>query len=387
MTDIHDMKMAEAALRDIDRKKNEFLATLAHELRNPLAPLRNGLQLIKLAKNDPAAIEQARPMMERQLGQMVRLIDDLMDLTRITQGKIVLQKKRLALSAVVRNAVDTSRPLVEAASHELILDVPDEPIYVDGDEVRLSQIITNLLNNSAKYTQDGGRIQLTVARQASDAVISVKDNGVGIPAPMLPKVFEMFTQVDRSLEKSQGGLGIGLSIVQQLVEMHGGTINAHSDGHGLGSTFVVRLPVVLSLAQPHRADEAEAGAKPAARRRILVVDDNRDAAISLAMMLKIMGNDTQTAHDGLEAIDVAAAFRPDVILLDIGMPKLNGYDACRRIRQQPWGQSIVLVACTGWGQAEDKHMAQDAGFNSHLTKPIDPADLGKLLAELQASTA
>jgi CheY-like chemotaxis protein/anti-sigma regulatory factor (Ser/Thr protein kinase) len=253
-----------------------------------------------------------------------------------------------------------------------------------SDQTRLAQVFSNLLNNAAKYTDRGGNIRLAVERQGSDVVVTVADNGVGIPAPMLPKIFEMFTQVDRTLEKSQGGLGIGLNIVKRLVEMHGGSITAESGGNGMGSTFTVRLPVVLSLANDQPGKEADDRTMLAPRRRILIVDDNRDAALSLAMMLNLMGNETQTAHDGLEALDVAAMFKPDVILLDIGMPKLNGYDACRRIREQPWGKNVVIVACTGWGQEEDKRRAQDAGFNFHMVKPVDPAALENLLAELQA---
>jgi PAS domain S-box-containing protein len=376
----------EQALKEADRKKDEFLATLAHELRNPLAPLRTGLQVMKLAKNDTRVVEQSRVMMERQLEQMVRLIDDLLDLSRISRGKIVLHKTRTLLATVIRNAVETSRPLIEQGGHDLTLHVPDEPIYVEADETRLSQAVGNLLNNAAKYTERAGRIQLAVERQGSDAVVTVTDNGVGIPAHMLPRVFDMFTQVDQSLEKARGGLGIGLSLVQRLVEMHGGSIEAESGGHGMGSTFTVRLPVVLALASASPSDEADARALPTARRRILIVDDNRDAAISLAMMLNLMGNETQTAHDGLEGVEVAAAFRPDVILLDIGMPKLNGYDACRRIRGEPWGKNVVLVACTGWGQEGDKRKSREAGFNFHLVKPIDGAALENLLAGLQATT-
>jgi signal transduction histidine kinase len=376
----------EQALKDADRRKDEFLATLAHELRNPLAPLRTGLQVMKLARNDVKAVEQSRTMMERQVEQMVRLIDDLLDLSRISRGKITLQKTRTSLATAVRNAVETSRPLIEAAGHDLTLDVPDELIYVDADEIRLAQVFANLLNNAAKYTDRGGSIRLAVERQGSDAVVTVEDNGVGIPAHMLPKVFEMFTQVDQSLEKSQGGLGIGLSIVKQLVEMHGGSIEAASGGHGMGSTFTVRLPVVLSLATDQPGDQDDEKAMPTARRRILVVDDNRDSALSLAMMLNLMGNETQTAYDGLEAVDVAAAFKPDVILLDIGMPKLNGYDACRRIREQPWGKNVVVAACTGWGQDQDKQKAQAAGFTLHMVKPVDPAALENVLAGLQMMT-
>jgi DNA-binding response OmpR family regulator len=374
------------ALREADQKKDEFLTTLAHELRNPLAPLRNGLQVMKLARSDGPAVEQARTMMERQLGQMVRLIDDLLDVSRISRGKVELRKERVALETVIQHAIETSRPLIENGGHDLNINVPPDPIYVDADLTRLAQVFANLLNNAAKYTERGGGITLAVQRQGSDAVVSVRDTGVGIPAHMLPKVFEMFTQVDRSLERSQGGLGIGLTLVKRLVEMHGGTVAAKSEGHGRGSEFVVRLPVVLSLVGHEPSGEAEP-VRTTARRRILVVDDNRDSATSLAMMLKIMGNETQTAYDGLEALDVGAAFRPDVALLDIGMPKLNGYDAARRIREQPWGKNIVLVALTGWGQEEDRRRSREAGFNTHMVKPVEPAALEKLLAGLQAETA
>jgi PAS domain S-box-containing protein len=373
-------------LRDADKRKDEFLATLAHELRNPLAPLRNGLQILKRVGNAPGPVEQARGMMDRQLGHMIRLIDDLMDLSRISRGKITLRKERVELGKVVTQAVETSRPLFEENDHALTIQVPPRPICVDADVTRLAQVFANLLNNAAKYTERGGRILLSVERLEASAVVRVQDTGVGIPAHMLPQLFEMFTQVDRSLERSRGGLGIGLSLVKQLVEMHGGSVEAHSEGHGLGSEFVVRLPVVLAVEFERPAEENEP--QPAAiERRILVVDDNRDAAVSLALMLKLQGNQTRTAHDGLEAVAEAEAFRPDVVLLDIGMPKLNGYDAARRIREQPWGQRMVLVALTGWGQEEDRRRSLEAGFNHHLVKPVDPAALEKLLASLGSGTA
>ena len=384
--DVTDSKLAAEALVEADRKKDEFLATLAHELRNPLAPLRNGLQIMKLAGGDAAAVEKSRSMMERQVGQMSHLIDDLMDLSRISRGKIALQKMRLKLAEAVQDAVDTARPLIEERGHELVVDVPPEPLYVDADRTRLSQILGNLLNNAAKYTDRGGRIRVAVERQGSDVVVAVEDNGVGIPAHLLTTVFDMFAQVDRSLEKSQGGLGIGLNIVKRLVEMHDGSIVAESDGHGAGSRFVVRLPVVLTVTTERPDDHNGVPKVKPARRRILVVDDNVDGADSLAEMLRIMGNETQTAHDGLEAVDVAAAFRPDVILMDIGMPRLNGYEACRRIRGEPWGRNVIIVAQTGWGQEDDKRKSQDAGFNFHMVKPVDPAALEKMLAGLKATT-
>jgi len=385
--DVTKRKLAEDALKEADRRKDEFLATLAHELRNPLAPIRNGLQVMKLAKNNAEAIEHSRAMMERQLAQMIRLIDDLLDVSRISRGKVELKRERVDLAKVVQQAVENSRPLIEQGGHELVVDVSPDPIYVDADVTRLAQVYANLLNNAAKYTEPGGHIRLTVERTGSDAVVTVGDNGVGIAAHMLPKVFELFTQVDRSLEKSQGGLGIGLSLVKGLVEMHGGSVEARSDGHGTGSEFVVRVPVVLSVLGEIRGEGGSESIESGDRHRILVVDDNRDGAESLAMMLTLMGNELRTAHDGLEALDVAAAFRPDLILLDIGMPRLNGYDTARRIRAQPWGKNTVLVALTGWGQEEDRQKTHDAGFNAHMVKPVDLAALEILLANLKAQTA
>jgi PAS domain S-box-containing protein len=373
-------------LAEANRRKDEFLATLAHELRNPLAPLRNGLQIMKLAAGNPDAVEKSRGMMERQVGQMTHLIDDLMDLSRISGGKIVLQKARLNVSVAVQDAVDISRPLIEERGHELVIDVSPEPLYVDADRTRLAQVFGNLLNNAAKYTETGGRIRVAVERQGGDVVVAVEDNGVGIPAHMLTRVFDMFAQVDRSLEKSQGGLGIGLNIVKRLAEMHDGGIVTESGGHGAGSRFVVRLPVALAVTTDRLDDHNEVPQAKPARRRILVVDDSRDGATSLAEMLGIMGNDTQTAFDGLEAVAVAEAFRPDVILMDIGMPRLNGYEACRRIREQPWGRNIIMVAQTGWGQEDDKRKSQEAGFDSHMVKPVDPAALETILATCWANT-
>lgn len=372
-------------LREADRRKDEFLAILAHELRNPLAPLRNGLQIIRLAEHDEEAVEQARLMMDRQLRQMVHLVDDLLDLSRISRGKIQLRKERIELGKIVQQAVETSRPLLDQGNHELTITVPSTPTYVDADITRLAQVFSNLLNNAAKYTERGGQIRLTVERTEADVVLTVKDNGIGIPAHLLPNVFEMFTQIDGNLERSQGGLGIGLSIVKRLVEMHGGAVEAKSEGHGMGSEFIVRLPLAPSVL-PTRSDD---GAAPRStnRCRILVADDNRDAAMSLAMMLKLMGNEAQAAHDGLEAVDVAAKFRPDLVLLDIGMPRLNGYDTARQIRQQSWGKEMVLVALTGWGQEEDRRKSHEAGFDFHLVKPVEFAALNNLLAKLRSDKA
>ena len=371
-------------LREADRRKDEFLALLAHELRNPLAPIRNAVQIIRLS-TEQAALEQARTLIERQLGQMVRLVDDLMDVSRISRNKLELRKEPVELSSVVQSAVETIRPLIEQMGHDLTVTLPPPPVVIEADPVRLAQVFMNLLNNSAKYTERGGHIRLTAERQGSDVVVAVKDTGIGIPADKLPTVFDLFTQVEGSLSHSQGGLGIGLSLVKRLVEMHDGSVEAKSGGLGKGSTFSVRLPVLIAHSRPHGSGEKEAAA-PKSSLRILIVDDNRDNADSLGMMLRIMGNETQTAYDGEEAVAAAMAFRPDVILLDIGLPKLNGYEACRRIREHLWGDDVVLIALTGWGQEDDVRRSDEAGFDHHMVKPVNPDALMKLLAGLQAAT-
>jgi PAS domain S-box-containing protein len=379
--DMSRIKEVEQKLRDDDRRKDEFLATLAHELRNPLAPLRNGLQVLRMPTGDGDAFEQTRTMMERQLTQLVRLVDDLMDVSRISRGKIELRREQVDLAAVVKSAVETSRPVIEQMGHELAVTLPDDSVIVDVDLVRMAQVLMNLLNNSAKYTERGGRIWLLAERQGPDAVVVVRDTGIGIAAEALPGIFDMFSQVDPSLARSQGGLGIGLTLVKRIVQMHGGTIEAHSAGVGKGSEFLVRIPAVLDATGPV-VDMIEPQAHSTALR-ILVVDDNRDSADSLAMMLRVLGNDTRTAYDGEEAVAAAAEYRPDVILLDLGMPKLNGYDACRRIREQPFGKEIIVIAQTGWGQDEDRQRSQAAGFDHHLVKPLDPVAVTTLLADLE----
>jgi len=383
LVDITDRKEAENLLREADRNKNEFLAMLAHELRNPLAPIRTGLKTIQLAGTNSTIAEEARKMMERQLEHMVRLIDDLLDLSRITRRKIELRRTRISLQDVMQDAVETSRPFIEASGHRLTVTPPTRPVIVNADRVRLSQVIVNLLHNSAKYTEAGGHIELTVERQGTDAVIKVRDNGIGVSADMLPKIFDIFAQGHQTAERTQGGLGIGLSLVRGLVEMHGGRVEAYSEGPGKGSEFIVRLSVVgTALHEPLAADEDDAAASNSSKYRVLIVDDNEDSATSLSMMLKIMGHDTRAAHDGLQALDVADAFRPELILLDIGLPKLNGYEVCRRLRERPWGGEVVLIAVTGWGQDEDKRQSKEAGFNFHLVKPIDPDALEKLMSGL-----
>ena len=386
-TDIDDQRRTADELRDVaarlseaDRRKDEFLATLAHELRNPLAPIRNALQVMRLAPDDGETVEKARTMMERQIAQMVRLVDDLLDVSRISRGKLDLRLERVELAAVLSSALETSRPLIEAGGHALTVVLPPDPILLDADMTRLAQVFANVLNNAAKYSDPGGRIAVVAELRGDAAVVSVRDTGVGIPPDMIPTIFDLFTQVDRSLEKSQGGLGIGLSLVKRLVEMHGGTVEARSDGQGLGSEFAVRLPVIAGepTAEPPRPIGASEA--PSVRRRIAVADDNVDSAESLGQLLELLGNDVRTANDGMAAVALAAEFRPDVILLDIGMPKLNGYEACRRIREQPWGKTAVIIALTGWGQDDDRRLSKEAGFDHHLVKPVDPAELERLLA-------
>jgi PAS domain S-box-containing protein len=377
--DMSRIKEAENELKEADRRKDEFLATLAHELRNPLAPLRSGLEVMRLAGGDAGAVERARTMMERQLAQMVRLVDDLLDISRITRGKLRLRRERVDLAGVVRSAVEGSRPLIDAFAQQLAVALPPEPVELDADPVRLSQVFANLLTNAAKYSERGGHIWLTAERRGGEVAVSVKDTGIGIDAEHLPRLFEMFSQAAPALERSQGGLGIGLSLARGLVEMHGGTIEARSEGPGKGSEFIVRLPVA-DRSSDRGASPAGAGScSPTCR--ILVADDNRDAADSLAMMLRLLGHEVHAAYDGPEALEAAGWFRPDVALLDLGMPKLNGLEVARHIRGQPCGRGMFLVAVTGWGQEEDKRRAAEAGFDHHLTKPVEPAQLEKLLAE------
>jgi signal transduction histidine kinase/CheY-like chemotaxis protein len=382
-----ETRRALAALTESDRRKDEFLAILAHELRNPLAPIRNAVQIFRAMAPPVKELQWATEVIDRQVHQMTRLVDDLLDVSRITRGKIELRKERVELAAIVNSALEASRPGIEKWGHELTVSIPTEPIQLMADLTRLSQVILNLLNNAAKYMGRAGRIWLTAERQDDHALIRVKDTGIGIPAEMLPRIFDMFTQVDGSLERSEGGLGIGLTLAKRLVQMHGGTIEAHSEGPGTGSEFVVRLPVAVAVEGEEPRGEEGGGEMdvPPAMRRILVVDDNQDAAESLGMLLQMMGNEVRTAHDGPEAVEAAAAFRPDVVLLDIGLPKLNGYEVARRIREQDGGADRMLIALTGWGQEEDRRRSKEAGFDHHVTKPVEFADLQKLLMETDRS--
>ena len=375
------LRRSERALQESHRRKDEFLATLAHELRNPLAPISNAVELLRLQNTADTQLEEARDIIERQVRQLSRLVDDLLDMSRVTSGKISLQKKPVSLATIVTDAVESSRPLIEASLHTLTVTLPPGPVFLDGDAIRLVQVFSNLLTNAAKYTERGGHIWLTAERQNGEVMVSVVDTGIGIDAAHLPHIFEMFSQVAPSLERSQGGLGIGLSLVRGLVDLHGGSIEARSAGIGMGSEFIVRLPATESTGPTvHKTNGVKQASDSQRTCRILVVDDNRDAAKSLTMLLRAMGHETHTSHDGLEAIQAAATFRPEVALLDIGLPGMDGYEVARHIRQRAWGKRMVLAALTGWGQEEDKRRSMVAGFDHHLTKPVDPVALRTLLA-------
>lgn len=384
-TDITDLREAEEALRLADRRKDEFLATLAHELRNPLAPVRNALEIMKRAGGDRARIDQARSMMDRQMLHLERLVDDLLDVSRITRDKLELRRQRVDLAAVVQQAVETVRPQADANGQRIHVELPPAPIELDADAVRLGQVFSNLLSNACKYSDTGSEVWLSVEPRGERAIVTVRDNGQGIPPKMLDHIFEMFAQVPGPLDRPLVGLGIGLTLVRRLVEMHGGTVEAKSEGLGRGSTFVVELPVVAVLARPKPVAAPPAAAAKGVRRRILIVDDNRDAAESLAVLLSISGHETRTAHDGPESLRTAAAFRPDVVLLDIGLPGMNGYEVARQLRSEPTGAGLVLIALTGWGQDEDRRLSAEVGFDHHLVKPVHPGELGALIDQLPAS--
>jgi PAS domain S-box-containing protein len=375
-----ELRQIAARLSEADRRKDEFLATLAHELRNPLAPIRTGLDIVRSAKGVPPVVAEVHALFDRQTQQLVRLVDDLLDISRITQGRLHLAESTVKLQDVVQIALETAQPLVDAAGHTLTINVPDQPIYLYADPHRLAQVISNLLNNAVKYTPAKGQIWLSVTQQEDEAQISVEDSGVGIPKEQLEKVFEMFTQVDRPLEKGYTGLGIGLTLAKSMVEMHGGRITVESRGLGFGSKFHVQLPVTTQRsAAPPPVESVGATETPKKCRRILVVDDNRDAAETLGTMLRLSAHEVRTAGDGQEAIEVAEDFRPDVVFMDLGMPKMNGYEAGRHIRAQDWGRHVVLVALSGWGQEGDKRRTKEAGFDHHLVKPVELTDVQKLL--------
>jgi PAS domain S-box-containing protein len=359
-----------------DRQKNEFIALLAHELRNPLAPMRNSLHLLRMRGASEEIARHAREVLERQMQHLVRLVDDLLDVSRIIRGKIELRREVLDVAVAVARAIESARPAVETKGHELSVSLPEPAVWVQGDLERLAQIITNLLTNAAKYTDRGGRIAISVTRDGEDAVIRVRDTGVGIPADVLPRVFDLFVQGSGAAARSQGGLGIGLTLVKRLVEMHDGSVEANSAGNGSGSEFVVRLPAVLDSSA---SDDELPGAATVQKRRILVVDDNVDAAESIAMILQLDGYNVRCAYDGLAVLAVAREFHPDVVILDIGLPGLSGYEVARQLRDQPDFQRTLLIAVTGYGQEADRRSSKEAGIDHHLTKPVDPSTLQNLL--------
>lgn len=390
--DLTDRKLAEDALRRVaselsetDHRKSEFLATLAHELRNPLAPIRNGLHVLRLSKENPHQVEKVREMMDRQVTQMVRLVDDLLDVARINSGKIELKRERSELRKIVLSAVETSLPIIEASHHEILVSVAEESILLNVDAARISQILSNLLNNAAKYTPPGGRIALSAGVEGSKAVFSVTDTGIGIRTDEFAKVFDLFSQVRSETDRSQGGLGIGLSLVRRLVEMHGGTVSVASPGTNKGSTFTVFLPltdVVDAQATSGAQDQEAFSLVQDKKLRVLVVDDNNDAAHSLAALLKISGHTVRIANDGRHAFQLAEDFRPDVAFLDIGLPGMNGYELAAALRKTPGLQEIMLIALTGWGAKADLVHAHTAGFDHHLTKPANLDAVDRLLLRI-----
>ncbi|MBA2113510.1 PAS domain-containing hybrid sensor histidine kinase/response regulator [Bremerella alba] len=380
-----ELRTVAAQLSDADRRKDEFLATLAHELRNPLAPIRMGLELMKMASDDRELLNETRETMERQTKQLISLVDDLLDVSRVTRGRLNLRKADIKISDILESAVETSQPLIDDSKHRLeVINNNDITIHVDPN--RLAQVVSNLLNNAAKYTPDGGKITLSVEQADPHHVaIEVRDTGIGIPADMVESIFMMFTQVDRSIERRYSGLGIGLTLVKSLVEMHGGTVSVTSEGKGKGSQFTVILPIREEDQPTQQIELPIEGLSPAkVKSRVLVVDDNKAAADMLSKVVKMLGNTVETAEDGQQAIEMAQEFQPEIILMDLGMPKMNGYEAARYIRQQDWGKNILLIALTGWGQQEDRERTKDAGFDHHLVKPADPAELQRMINQYRS---
>ena len=380
--EVAERARVEQALKEADRNKDEFLAVLAHELRNPLAPITNALRLMRMCVDDPQTQGRSREVIERQLSQLTRLVDDLLDVSRITRGKITLTRERVAVARLIEHAVETVQPLMQEHEQVLILEGPAHALWVDGDPLRLAQALGNILGNAAKYTPRGGRITLSVTAEGSEAAIRIRDDGIGIPAERLPLIFDLFTQLDRSGDQPQSGLGIGLALVRRLIEMHGGRVSASSEGAGRGSEFIVRLPLLPPQVQPHEEQPASLASAASAPRRILLADDNADAVETLGSVLRLLGHEVFSAADGRSALETAARCRPDVALLDIGMPLLDGYEVARQIRAQPWGRKVVLFALTGWGQEADRRRSEEAGFDSHFVKPINLENFAEVLATL-----
>jgi signal transduction histidine kinase/ActR/RegA family two-component response regulator len=380
--ELEERRRAEEELREANQRKDEFLATLAHELRNPLAPIRNSLNILRLAGHDNGSAGRVHEMMERQVNHMVRLVDDLLDVSRVSRGKIELRKEPVELAAVVRSAVELSKPFVDGGKHQLAISLPAEPLTVFGDPVRLTQVVGNLLNNAAKFTETGGQIWLTVRAEGSDAVISVRDTGIGIPPDFLPKVFDLFTQNDRRASRKYGGLGIGLSLVRSLVLAHEGTVEARSPGLLQGSEFVVHLPLTTQTPQPPNQARRQPVYDFHLSGKILVVDDNRDAAQTLGTLLRRSGAEVIVAESGPVALEAFQKHRPTIALIDIGMPGMDGNEVARRVRLAPETRNATLIALTGWGQDDDRRRCREAGFNHHLVKPVDLDALQELLASI-----
>jgi len=382
--DVTERKRAEQSLKEADRAKNEFLATLAHELRNPLSPIRNATEILRLRGDASPELQWALDVIDRQMQHMTRLVDDLLDISRITMNRLELRREPIDVGEIVKDAVEACRPILDDCEHRLTVTV-DPQIVVDADRERLAQVVANLLHNAAKYTERGGSILIAACREGADAVIVVRDTGIGIPGDKLATIFEMFAQLNPAFERTQSGLGIGLTLARRLVQMHGGTIHARSAGAGLGSEFTIRIP----LAKPPGDEEAVRSTGPRAvprtALRVLVVDDKDDSAKSLGMLLEMTGNQVRIAQDGAAAVREAGEFRPHAVVLDIGMPRMNGYDAARAIRREPWGRDVYLIALTGWGQDIDRVRSRDAGFDLHLVKPVAPSEILERLAQLQRS--
>lgn len=381
MFDITARKQAEEALRDADRRKDEFLAMLAHELRNPLAPVRNILQILTLTGGDDERVSSAVEMMSRQVDHLVRLVDDLLDVSRISRGKIKLRRERIELTRVVQEAAAAIRSAYQTGHRELVVTVLQSPVYLNGDATRLAQVVSNLLTNGLRYTREGGHVWLIVEPVDNQVLLRVRDDGIGLAADQLERIFELFVQVDTSLDRSRGGLGLGLTLVRKLVEMHGGRVKARSGGLDQGSEFIIYLPILIE-SEKSMSTLSEKPVLKTPGRQVLVVDDNRDAATTLAMLLKLKGYEVQTRYGGREALQAAESLHPDIVLLDIGMPELDGYETCRLIRQQPWGRDLVLIALTGYGQEEDKQRTRETGFNGHLVKPVELPELIALMDTL-----
>ncbi len=376
------LRESEDALRETDRRKDEFLAMLAHELRNPLAPIRNAVEYLRMRAQEDPSVRWSHDAIDRQVVHLTRLVDDLLDVSRITRGRLEIRRTRADLVEILRGAVDTAQALVQERGQRLHVTLPAEPVWIEADLVRMTQVFLNLFDNASKFTSEGGTIWLSIEREEGRALVRLRDTGTGITQDELPQLFQMFYQIRRSTTEAQGGLGIGLALVRQLVELHGGTVEAVSEGRDLGAEFIVQLPVLVESPAEGSTNGAKEEGPAIAARRVLVVDDNVDSAESLAMLLRLGGHEIETAYDGVQAVESAERFRPDLVLLDIGLPRMDGYDAAVRIREQASGRDVVLVAVTGWGQEEDRRRSREAGFDAHLTKPVDLAALSRLLAAL-----